>query len=114
MMVSAITLRSETHRQVSRHKSKWFLLASRKRIHSLTEMVASEMLLLQGHEPNTKDQSTAVIYERVTEKLKANEPCLNPILLFVVLQVLGQIISIAINYWWEKWKDRDKDDEEDE
>lgn len=112
-MVSAVTLRSETHRQVGRHKPGWFRLVGKQRVHSLTEMVASEMLLIQGHLPESKDQLTGVLYDRVKERLRANEPGINPILLFVILQVLGQIISIAINYWWEKWKDRDKDEDED-
>ena len=114
MIVSAVTLRSETHRLVGRHKSRWHWLAGKKRIHSLTEMVASEMLLLQGHLPETKDQLSDSIRDRVKERLRASEPGINPIMLFVIFQVLGQIISIAINYWWEKWKGRDEDEDEDD
>ena len=101
--------RSDAHGALA--KTRWGKLCSRDDGNRLADIIADEwmtMCWVEDQMPPTKEEARKALTLRCTRRLKEQQKVGFSILVIILTAALGAIINILIEYWWEKWQDRDK------
>lgn len=91
----------------------WLRRVSEDELLTLTDILVTESLAVQHDMPATYEEFEAAVRARMKGRLR--DKTSNPILLFIMLQVLGTLVSLIVRDLYERWKkkhEEDKDKEE--